>query len=564
LLGNPRVRHHVRQCPHCHRVYRCERLGELVPAHGRYAFDLIVAVGLARFCRHQQNEEIREQLRSRFGLDLPLSTISHLAHTFLDCLAAVHDAKAQALRARLDADGGYALHVDGTCEAGTEIIFAALDGRRAWVLASTKISTENALDITQFVRRCVARFGLPISAMRDLSKNIGDALKAAIPEVMPLVCHYHFLLTVGTRLCKEPYRRLTERLRELKLRPALKSLRSELVKCSKTAERISQQQILRFLQTPQSEHDLDAVQLRRFLAYALLCWLEDYGADMKGEYFPFDLPELTFHRRCLTVHRRLEKLLDRHDLQAHQFQTFQTLRAKLASAAEDAELLLAASRLEKAEVIFNELRTVLSLNPAHDKPLLRQSSPPTTLECALGTETRLTAFRTRLEGIVTHHVDADESSDAQVILNYLDKYGKQLVGHAIVVEGRPEPILVPRTNNPSEHCFAHRKQHLRRKSGLKTLTRCVQAMRPEELLVANINQPSYLDALYGGSLDNMATVFAEHAQQGQDLRKQRRRRLSSHPMPLSKKELRDDALLDRIETGMDTLLGSAPRSRPAA
>ena len=33
------------------------------------------------------------------------------------------------------------------------------------------------------------------------------------------------------------------------------------------------------------------------MTYLALRWLEDYTADLNGEYFPFDLPSLAFYRR---------------------------------------------------------------------------------------------------------------------------------------------------------------------------------------------------------------------------------------------------------------------------
>jgi len=564
LLGEPHVHHHIKQCPNCRRVYRCERLGKLVPPHGNYAFDLIVEAGLARFLRQRQNDEIRQDLKKRFRISVPCTTISHLANTFLDCFAAVHYANADRIKALINADGGYTLHLDGTCEAGTDTIFAAIDGRTELVLASARMSAENLADISELLRRCVKMFGQPISVMRDLSRNIGLAIQAELPDVIDFVCHYHFLENVGKRLCENPLNTLTKLFRKLKIRLALTSMRRKLVEGSKKRTPLSEKQILEFLETPEQVLDLDAVQLRRYLSYLLLRWLDDYGADMKGEYFPFDLATLTLHRRCVKLYTLIKGLLNNHELKPSQFRTVQTMMEKLAPVRKDQELVAAVSRLEKAEKLFNRLRSVLRFNISNKKPLLRQTAPHSTLQSALLIESQLDAFRSELECIVNEHTDTDECADAKVVLHYLDKYRNQLFGHAISVEGRTEPILVPRTNNVSEHCFAHAKQQLRRKLGFKKLTRYVQAMRPEELLVGNLKSQPYIDTLYGGTLDNMAAVFAKHWQEGNNIRRQRLQRLSSHPMPLSKKQLRDENLLSRIETGMNVLIGAALRSRPAA
>jgi hypothetical protein len=106
MLGEPQVRYVEKKCVRCGKVHHPETYHQLVPPQGNYAFDLIVAVGLARFRQHRQNGEIQAELRSRYGLRLPCSTINELAHAFLDGLAATHQTRAAELRKRLDEDGG--------------------------------------------------------------------------------------------------------------------------------------------------------------------------------------------------------------------------------------------------------------------------------------------------------------------------------------------------------------------------------------------------------------------------------------------------------------------------
>ena len=559
LLGEPLLMHHIKQCPDCRRVYRCERLGELIPPHGNYAFDLIVAVGAAQFLEQKQNREIQQELQNRFSLLVPCTTISHLSNTFLDCLAGVHYEGAAEINTLINRDGGYPLHLDGTCEAGTDTVFAAIDGRSELVLASGKMSTENKEDIAAIIRRCVKLFGQPISVMRDLSDSIDSAVKAELSGggVASLLCHYHFLENVGKRLCEKLHGKLTKRFRKLKVRPALRSMRRDLVKGSKTGDRLLEQQIVEVLEDPKKMLALDAVQLRRYLAYLLLRWLDDYGTDLKGEYFPFDLPTLTFYRRCVNLHDVLGRLLSNYTLKPHQFQTFQTIRGKLAVVQEDEELVTAAARLDKAEKLFSKLRSALRFDSPGNKPILRQNPPRSTLAVSLQIEVRLKAFRRKQERIVADNTEPELCEDARVVLGYLDKYEEGLFGHAILVEGRTEPILVARTNNVPEHCFAHAKQRLRRRLGLKKLTRCVQAMRPEVLLVSNLKSQSYLNALYGGNLENMAAVFSKHWREGKQIRQQRRTEISTRPMPLSKKKLRDEDFLPQIGIAMKMLIGEA-------
>jgi hypothetical protein len=172
-----------------------------VPPHGNHTFDLIVEVGLARFLRYQQNQEIQKELDERWGLRLPCSTISELAQSFLDYLAATHQAHVPELRERLQQDGGYALHVDGTCEAGTDIVFNAVAGNRGWTLTGCKMAAEDATQIQSLLRRCVEWFGLPLALVRDLSGQIEIAHRQVMPEVLDLICHARSIMQSSPRAC---------------------------------------------------------------------------------------------------------------------------------------------------------------------------------------------------------------------------------------------------------------------------------------------------------------------------------------------------------------------------
>jgi hypothetical protein len=150
------------------------------------------------------------------------------------------------------------------------------------------------------------------------------------------------------------------------------------------------------------------------------------------------------------------------------------------------------------------------------------------------------------------------------VLDYLQKYYPKLVGHVIVLNDRSEPFVAQHTNNLSEHRFGSTKQRLRRKLGTKSLARHVQAMRPEELLVDNLNDPDYLQIVCGSSLENLANSFAENWQAGQRIRSQRRAKTNNHPIPTRKKCLREEGVLPKLEGAVTSLIQQATNHRAAA
>ena len=162
------------------------------------------------------------------------------------------------------------------------------------------------------------------------SKNIQTAKEAVIPDVPDLICHYHFLENVGTKLCEKPHARLTRALRRLKIRPPLARLRRDMVYWSRRGKSsLSPARVEELLSHPERAVELDLVTSRRLVAYVLLRWLDDYGADLRGEYFPFDLPSLAFYRRGRQLGEWLKAVMDARNFPRGEFSTLVTISRHL-------------------------------------------------------------------------------------------------------------------------------------------------------------------------------------------------------------------------------------------
>jgi len=104
--------------------------------------------------------------------------------------------------------------------------------------------------------------------------------------------------------------------------------------------------------------------------------------------------------------------------------------------------------------------------------------------------------------------DARQAID--VVLNHLERHGKNLWGHAIVLPQRAGGgvRLVDRTNNAQENFFRHMKHGERRRSGRKVLTQDFERLPPQAALAANLERPDYVTLLCG-SLDHLPAAFAQ-------------------------------------------------------
>src|SRR5438105_1418365 len=129
-----------------HRVVtaRSSFLAQLLLPHSTVGYDLLVYVGCQRFVHYRQREEIRSELKERYGIVLSTGEISALGRRFLVYLEALHQKQSPALRAALEADGGCPLHIDATGEDGRGTLVTAWAGWRGWVLSAWKAPTERA------------------------------------------------------------------------------------------------------------------------------------------------------------------------------------------------------------------------------------------------------------------------------------------------------------------------------------------------------------------------------------------------------------------------------------
>lgn len=160
-------------------------------------YDLMVHVGCQRYLKHKQREEIRTQLNEKQAIKISSGEISRLARLFLVYLSRLHYSRANQLKAALERDGGWPMHVDATGEHGRGTLFVVMAGWRQWVLGAFKPATEKARLLVPCILKTIQHFGAPCAVMRDM----GRAVTSAIDEVMEtrgltipvFACHQHFL-----------------------------------------------------------------------------------------------------------------------------------------------------------------------------------------------------------------------------------------------------------------------------------------------------------------------------------------------------------------------------------
>ena len=208
-----------------------EELNRLAPTGCTFGYDVLVFVGKGLFLRHRRAEEVVEELRGRH-LRLSLSEVGYLARKFVVYLALAHRESAPGLKAAMHKQGGYILHLDGTCEGGGPMLMSSLDSLSEIVLGNVKVPSEKAQQLVPFLEELKRRYGVPLAAVHDMGVGILAAIKQVFGGVPDFVCHFHFLRDIGKDLLESDYDAIRQRLRKHglseRLRQHARRLRSAL------------------------------------------------------------------------------------------------------------------------------------------------------------------------------------------------------------------------------------------------------------------------------------------------------------------------------------------------
>ena len=189
----------------------------------------MVHVGEALFLRCRNGKEIQCELAEN-NINISLREIDHLGRRFIVYLALVHEKSQAKLKQFMDAQGGYILHLDGTCEGESPHLMSTMDELSKIVLNNIKIPTENAAQLIPFLRQIKHSYANPIALVHDMGVAILNAVKAVFPNIPDYICHFHFLKDIGKDLFGDDYSMIRRHLKTHRIRSHLRKTVKELKK----------------------------------------------------------------------------------------------------------------------------------------------------------------------------------------------------------------------------------------------------------------------------------------------------------------------------------------------
>ncbi len=459
-------------------------LTKLLPSSSVVGYDVMVRVGLERFLRHRQRHEICSIIENEAGIRISTGEVSDLSRRFVHYLARLHRARAVQLKAALERDGGWPMHVDATGEDGRGTLLLVMAGWRQWVLGAWKISTERAELILPCLLDTVRNFGAPCAVMRDLGRAMTPAIDELVgkldPSIPVLACHQHFLADVGKDLLEPSHAKLRDLFRHTKVRPKLRGLVRDLGRKLGPSIEDARQAVRRWQSMTENRHGIESGNDGLAIVRALAQWILDYKAQASGLDYPFDRPYLDLYERCSIALRATDAFLRTPPDDKKVKSALERLHRYLAPVDSEVPFRQTAERLRRRAALFDELRGVLRLaaKPQKDE-----------------TEQDLHRMQVRLDELVAslkkrrpERGPAQDIREAiDIILKHIDTHGTNLWGHVIhLPESSGGGIrLVVRTNFPAENFFGDFKHDERRRSGRKNLGR---RGRPKRNISPNIEK----------------------------------------------------------------------------
>lgn len=488
-IGSFRARETVMTCPHGHVSFVAEQLRNLAPGKGTFGFDVIVEVGNALFVHCRNNQEVMARMAAK-NVFMSEREVSYLGRKFIIYLAIAHRQSQSPLRSYMTKNGGYILHLDGTCEGDSPNLFCGLDGISELVLDSIKIPSEKKDTLIPFFRGIKEKYGEPIALVHDMGKGIIAAVEEVFPHTADFICHFHFLRDIGKDLLLEDYTALLKRLRRLKVRPLLRQ-RGKYLEQKIRSDDPGFADIMASIDSGTWETgSFDHFPL--ITVYVLINWVFEYPGQSKGYGFPFDRQHLNFYRRLQKIHHLLGQIMDSHlCATAKEHRPVFKFYEKFKEMVEDERLNTLAASLERKAEVFDKLRETMRIAQPDGKQGLNDDGNEADMKSI---EKSMVAFR---KWLVRRK---RRKTTYAGMVKQLDKYWVKLFADPIPIATTDGVSYVypQRTNNLLERFFRGEKQRSRKKSGTASLNKVLKSALADTPLVQNLNNREYVEIILNG------------------------------------------------------------------
>jgi hypothetical protein len=476
ICGSSFCEDHKYMARHLNQIikYKSDLATLIVDTGHQISFDLMVKIGRLRYDDLHQLGEIQSYLKCcSAGLDLPLSTIGMVAKRFLEFCRRLHEKYEPQIHSDIEVNGGYILQFDGSTEQKCgKCNLLLMDSQSGHVLESMMVDVENSTSIKQALERIQKKYGDPLAVVSDLKPGFLEVCRLVFgPEVIHILCHYHFLRTFRNDFSDDHAfikTCLTQKWKLIQgLKKQLKCLRDLGIETNKKLKKLSD------IEAHWNKTG-DTLGVYRYA----LNWILDFKHDGSGKGVPFDLPYLDLYDRFKEGKKLIEKIFEKGP-PAHYLKYytggFKSLLEKTKQLGRHEQgFRKAVSLLEYRRKRFTQLRSALYLEARRDE--LESSAPLSKKYRLTPEEAEMIPKRiTDLIELWNQELKGIQNSDHRAILkrfrNQTEKYKNNLLVPTLTItkEGQTARIVLPRTNNCMERFFRQVKSLLRRHTGRSKL-----------------------------------------------------------------------------------------------
>ena len=478
----------------------------------RYAYDVIAHVGVAYYLHGNTLEDVGQELRQREPpVIVPPSSLYDLCGSFLYLFGQLHRRRANQLRALLEREGKSVWLLDCTQERDSPAFFGVLETHYGILLGCWKVATENQTEIAPCLRQVVEDFGKPGRLLRDLGATMKAVRNEVLADVPEGICHFHFARDVGKDLLAQPQQALNNRLQALKLQVRLHEQRQD--QTDYLRKQLGSGEATLLLQRLLAGEKAPAcwtATLGRKVLLAVQFWILDYARDGRRQGYPFDPHLLYLHRRLVRAGEALTRLLANPGSAGQLPRCLVNLCARLQQYREDAAIVAAANWYEKAYELFGELRQALRLLSVGKTPLSESYALGQQEQEEVKRDMKTLCAKWRLEQARS---GPPEKQLDDIVVSHVEKYQDKLFyegSEKLNEEG-------DRTTNGLEREWRKVKRRCRRHHGNAALTKEMQVLPAEALLVENLEVAEYVATVLG-SLGELPQRLAEIGSRGESFR----------------------------------------------
>jgi hypothetical protein len=483
-------------CTDCRKTFKSEELQRLVAPKSTFGFDIMVFVGEALFKHCCNGRSIKNQLAEK-NISISLREIDYLGKRFIIYLALAHRESQKELKQFFKVQGGYILHLDGTCEGDSPHLMSSIDEISKIVLGNVKLPSENAPHITEFLERFKSDYGDPIALVHDMGGAILKAVRTVFPSVPDYICHFHFLKDIGKDLLERDYSTVRRHLKTHGIRTHLRKTAKEFKKImDKNAPMLIELQdclngdLTTFNMT-------QAALCAEVKIYLILSWVLEARHESHGFGFPFDKPHVDFYTRLSQAYPILMKTKKSMKVSSNLLKLM-----PISKVLNDKALENTVTRIQERSILFDRLRTAMRIAQPNASEGLNDEGD-TDIKTIQASVTQFRQDETLKQQALTQPA-------YRKMFEQIDRYWEKLFADPIEIKTPLgcRQIQPQRTNNIMEQFFRDIKRSYRKKSGNKSLTKILQTMMVDTPLVKNLNNLEYMKIILNGNTD-LTGRFAE-------------------------------------------------------